>query len=110
MNGSIKRNSLRYAFKRSIPIMIGFFPVGIAYGILMLEAGYGFLWSAGCSATVFAGSLQMLMVSFLAGGVPCATSAICCRPQAWRRSWSTVSAARTFPPQRAFCRSLFPLR
>lgn len=33
MNGNIKRNSLRYAFKRSIPIMIGFFPVGIAYGM-----------------------------------------------------------------------------
>lgn len=76
MNGSIKRSSLRYAFKRSIPIMIGFFPVGIAYGILMLEAGYGFLWSAGCSAIVFAGSLQMLMVSFLAGGVPILTVAV----------------------------------
>lgn len=76
MNGNIKRNSLRYAFKRSIPIMIGFFPVGIAYGILMLEADHGFLWSAGCSAIVFAGSFQMLMVSFLAGGVPILTVAV----------------------------------
>lgn len=76
MKSEVKRSSFRYAFQRSIPIMIGFFPVGIAYGILMLEAGYGFLWSAGCSAIVFAGSLQMLMVSFLAGGVPILTVAV----------------------------------
>lgn len=72
----IKRRSIKFAFKRSIPIMIGFFPVGIAYGILMSNAGYNFLWSAGCSAIVFAGSLQMLMVSFFAGGIPILTVAV----------------------------------
>lgn len=72
----IKRRSIKFAFKRSIPIMIGFFPVGIAYGILMSNAGYNFLWSAGCSAIVFAGSLQMLMVSFFAGGIPIITVAV----------------------------------
>lgn len=72
----IKRRSIKFAFKRSIPIMIGFFPVGIAYGILMSNAGYNFLWSAGCSAIVFAGSLQMLMVSFFVGGLPIITVAV----------------------------------
>lgn len=69
----VKQNSLKYAFKRSLPIMIGFFPVGIAYGILMSNEGYNFLWSALCSAIVFAGSLQMLMVSFFAAGLPIIT-------------------------------------
>ncbi len=72
----VKRRSIKFAFKRSIPIMIAFFPVGIAYGILMSNAGYNFLWSAGCSAIVFAGSLQMLMVSFFAGGIPIFTVAV----------------------------------
>ena len=64
------KNSLKYSFKRSIPIMVGFFPVGIAYGVLMANLGYGFLWSLFSSLFIYAGSLQMLMVSFLANNVP----------------------------------------
>ena len=64
MNSQSKLNSLRYSFRRSLPIMMGFFPVGIAYGILMQNAGYNFVWSGFTSLIVFAGSLQMLMVSF----------------------------------------------
>lgn len=72
MEGKLK-NSFNYSVKRSIPILIGFFPVGTAYGILMAQAGYNFVWSAFASLFVYAGSLQMLMVSFLKGGVPLAT-------------------------------------
>ena len=70
------KNSLRYSFQRSIPIMVGYFPVGIAYGILMAELGYDFAWSALTSLFVYAGSLQMLMVSFLLNNVPILTVAI----------------------------------
>lgn len=58
-------NSFKYALKRSIPIIVGYFPVGIAYGILMSKIGYNFIWSALASLFIYAGSLQMLMVSFL---------------------------------------------
>lgn len=64
MKNTVKLGSLKYAFKRSIPIMVGFFPVGLAYGILMANAGYNFVWSGLTSLFVFAGSLQMLMISF----------------------------------------------
>ena len=63
------RKTAAYAFHHSIPILIGFFPVGIAYGLLMQQAGYNFLWSGACSLFVLAGSLQFLMVTFFAGGV-----------------------------------------
>ena len=43
------RKAAAYAFHHSIPILIGFFPVGIAYGLLMQQAGYNFLWSGACS-------------------------------------------------------------
>lgn len=59
------RKTAAYAFHHSIPILIGFFPVGIAYGLLMQQAGYNFLWSGACSLFVLAGSLQFLMVTFL---------------------------------------------
>ena len=58
------RKTAVYAFHHSIPILIGFFPVGIAYGLLMQQAGYNFLWSGACSLFVLAGSLQFLMVTF----------------------------------------------
>ena len=65
-----KKDSFRYSLERSIPIMVGYFPVGIAYGILMENAGYGFVWSLLSSLFVYAGSLQMLMVSFLVNNIP----------------------------------------
>ena len=70
------RKTVAYAFHHSIPILIGFFPVGLAYGLLMQQAGYNFLWSGACSLFVLAGSLQFLMVTFFAGGVSLATVAV----------------------------------
>lgn len=58
------KKSFLYSLKRTIPILIGYFPVGIAFGILMADAGYNFIWSSFTSIVVYAGSLQMLMVSF----------------------------------------------
>lgn len=63
----MKKNFL-YAFKRTIPIMAGFFPLGLAYGILMMKAGYNFLWTGFAGVTVLAGSLQFLMLDFFASG------------------------------------------
>ena len=65
-----------FAFRRSLPILISFFPVGLAYGLLMQNAGYNFLWTGACSLFVLAGSLQFLMVSFFAEGTPLATVAV----------------------------------
>lgn len=56
--------------------MIGYFPLGIAFGILMAQAGYSFLWSGATSLFVYAGSLQMLMVSFFTEGTPFAAIAV----------------------------------
>ena len=69
-------NSLKYSLKRSIPIMVGFFPVGFAYGVMMADAGYGPLWSAISSLFVYAGSLQMLMISFFRGTMPITAIAV----------------------------------
>lgn len=60
--------SFAYALKRTMPMMAGFLPLGLAYGILMSEAGYNFLWTGFTSVTVLAGSLQFLMLDFFSGG------------------------------------------
>ena len=70
------KQTVKYAFKHSLPIFVGFLPVGLAYGVLMQSAGYNFLWTGACSLFVFAGSLQFLMVTFFAGGVSLITVAV----------------------------------
>ena len=59
-----------------MPILIGFFPVGTVYGLMMSAAGYNFLWSAAASLFVYAGSLQMLMISFFQSDMSILTIAV----------------------------------
>ena len=70
------KQTFLYAFRRSIPIMLGFFPLGLAYGVLMDSIGYHFLWSSLTSLTVFAGALQFLMVDFFRDGTSLITVAL----------------------------------
>ena len=70
------KQTVLYAFQRTIPMLLGFFPLGIAYGVLMEANGYNFLWSGLVCLTVFAGSLQFLMVDFFADGTALATVAL----------------------------------
>ena len=67
------KNSFRYALRRSVPILVGFFPLGTAYGILMAKAGYNALWTGLTSLFVYAGSLQMLMIGFFTASTPIMT-------------------------------------
>ena len=56
-----------------MPILVGFFPLGTAYGILMAKAGYNALWTGLTSLFVYAGSLQMLMIGFFTASTPIMT-------------------------------------
>ena len=68
--------NLRFAFRQTIPIFFTYLFIGIAFGIMMTEAGYGPFWSVLSSLFTFAGSLQIVMVSFLRAGVPLVTVAV----------------------------------
>lgn len=60
--------TFRYSLQRSIPVLFGYLPLGLAYGILMQETGLGVPWVLSCCAFVYTGALQFLMVSFFVGG------------------------------------------
>ena len=62
------KKAFLYSLKHSIPILISFIPVGLAYGVLMRTAGFGTGVTGICGLTVFAGSLQFLMIEFFSGG------------------------------------------
>lgn len=62
--------------KRTLPIFVSFLPVSIVYGVLMETNGYNFLWTGLTSMTVFAGSLQMLMIDFFTSSASYVTVAV----------------------------------
>ena len=70
------KQSFSYALRHSLPIFAGFLPLGLAYGVLMQNAGYNALWTGATCLFVFAGSLQFLMISFFTGSVSYVTVAV----------------------------------
>ncbi len=65
---------ISYAFKRSIPVMYGYLFLGITFGIMLREVGYGVFWAFLSSLFIYAGSGQFLMCEFIADN----TSLITC--------------------------------
>ena len=60
--------TVKAAFFKSLPVMAGYIILGIGFGILAHNAGYGFLWVLAMSLFIFAGSMQYVGVGLLAGG------------------------------------------
>ena len=53
------------AFSHTLPVLTGFLVLGIAYGVLMQQNGYGPLWSTLMSALAFCGSMEFAAVPLL---------------------------------------------
>ena len=60
-----KRRALSAAFPHTLPVMMGFLVLGIAYGWLMQTKGYGVFWSLLASMFCFCGSMQFVAITFL---------------------------------------------
>ena len=59
---------LRFAFRNTFPIFFTYLFIGIAFGILMSDSGYGVLLSAASAFFIFAGSMQLVMVPMMTSG------------------------------------------
>lgn len=57
--------ALSAAFPHTLPVFAGFLVLGIAYGMLMLDKGYGPGWSVLMSAVAFCGSMQFVAITLL---------------------------------------------
>lgn len=64
----ISKRDVRAAFETSLPIMVTFIVLGIGYGVLMQEHGYGPLWSLLSGIVIFSGTVQFVSVTMLSGG------------------------------------------
>ena len=63
----MKRKALKAAFPCTIPIMTGYLSLGVAFGVLLASRGYGLIWAALMSLTVYAGSMQFVAINILIG-------------------------------------------
>ena len=68
--------TIKQAFYKSIPVMAGYVFLGIGFGILIRNAGYGLLAAAAMSLFIYAGSMQFVGVNLLTGGASILTTAI----------------------------------
>lgn len=64
------------AFLKSLPVMAGYSVLGIGFGILLRNAGYGVIWAFAMSALIYAGSMQYVGISLLTGGASVITTII----------------------------------
>lgn len=72
---TVNRKTLLAAFHTTIPVLMGYLAIGMAFGLMLQSVGYGVGWAFLMSLAIYAGSGQYLGVSLLAAGVPLAQTA-----------------------------------
>ena len=62
----MSRRAFSAAFPVTLPVLMGYLSIGIAFGLMLQRAGYNFIWAFFMSLTIYAGSGQYLGVGLLA--------------------------------------------
>ena len=60
--------TIRAAFPATVPVLMGYLAIGMAFGLMLQAIGYNVLWALLMSLLIYAGSGQYLGVSLLAVG------------------------------------------
>lgn len=68
--------TIRLAFQASLPVMAGYLVLGLGFGVLLQNQGYGFLWALLMSTTIYAGSMQYAALDLISGGASLITTAL----------------------------------
>lgn len=61
----MRRKALKAAFPHTLPILAGFWFLGMAYGIYMSTAGFSFVYPMCMSLLIYGGSLEFVAVEML---------------------------------------------
>lgn len=71
-----KKRLFLYAFRKSIPVLLGYVFLGIAFGIVLQSSGLTWPWALLISTTVYAGSMQFALAPLLSASTPLPTIAL----------------------------------
>lgn len=61
--------AVKRAFPYTIPVLTGYLFIGIAFGVMYAQKGYGVGWATLMSLTVYAGAGQYLATNFFVAGI-----------------------------------------
>ena len=73
---NLDMSKFRKCIQLTLPVCLGYVPLGIAFGMLLSDAGYGVFWSFLMASTIFAGSMQFVMVALLSSSVSLVSVAV----------------------------------
>lgn len=72
----MKNKALKVAFRDTLPVLTGYLFLGMGFGILLSEKGYGIGWAFFMALFIYAGSGQYLAVELLASQASLLSAAI----------------------------------
>lgn len=61
----MKKEIVKQAFIKTIPVMAGYLVLGVGFGVLLAKIGYGPLYAILMSVTIYAGSMQYVAISLI---------------------------------------------
>ena len=70
------RKALSAAFPVTVPVLMGYLAIGMAFGFMLQAVGYNFIWAFFMSLTIYAGSGQYLGVTLLSTAAALGTVAL----------------------------------
>jgi 4-azaleucine resistance transporter AzlC len=66
------RAAFAAAFVDTVSVGVGMFPLGVAFGLLVVQSGLAWWWAFVLGVTVYAGSMEFVAVGLLAAATPLA--------------------------------------
>lgn len=70
------RRAFQAAFPATVPVLMGYLSIGIAFGLMLQAIGYNFIWAFFMSLTIYAGSGQYMGVDLLDTGAALVSVAV----------------------------------
>lgn len=61
-------SKIRTNFIKTLPVMAGYIVLGIGFGIVLQNHGYGVLWALLMSVLIYAGSMQFMAINLITAG------------------------------------------
>lgn len=99
---STRVQEIKTGIQIAMPATLAFIPLGLALGVLVVQAGLAWWWGPVFAAFIYAGSLEFLLVGMVATGLPLPQIAI----TAFLVNFRHVFYALTFPLSRVYAKRL----
>ncbi|WP_409471060.1 AzlC family ABC transporter permease [Streptomyces sp. HC307] len=75
-DGRSRPAPMRAAFADSTSVGLGFLPLGLAFGALVVQSGLDWWWAGLSAALIYGGSFEFLLIGMVTAAAPLATIAV----------------------------------